>query len=331
MTLRGHISRGPRLHFRFQFFSFLQLHPRRRGVVAAGAAASLQQLQMHKVYFRPFVPLNPNQPISQPQQTNLSTPLNQSLNPNQPISQPQQTNLSTPTNQSLNPNQQISQSQQTNVSTPTNRSLNSNQPISHSHQTNLSTPNKQSLNSNKPISQPHQTNLSTPTNQSLNPTNQSLNPNQPISQPQPLFQPQTTLLSTTIKLLVISNHNKITPIQQLPFNHNQPTLFNPTKNVLNQPTNTSIHIVDQHLKFNHLGSHRTCWQKKILTSIKSDTNLNQPTNKNQERSGSRLDSLSKQLPTTKSLSTIRRRKAENQKQVKQNAYHQQKDSQDCID
>ena len=88
------------------FFSFLQLHQRRRGVGAAGAAASLQQLQMHKVYFRPFVPINPNQPISQPK---------------------------------------------------------------------------------------------------------------------PLFQPQTTLLSTTIKLLVISNHNKISPIQQLPFNHNQPT------------------------------------------------------------------------------------------------------------
>ena len=55
------------------------------------------------------------------------------------------------------------------------------------------------------------------------PTNQSLNPNQPISQPQPLIQPQTTLISTTIKLLIISNHNKISPIQQLPFNHNQPT------------------------------------------------------------------------------------------------------------
>ena len=104
------------------FFSFLQLHPRRRGVLAVGAAASLQQLQMHKVYFRPFVPLNPNQPISQSQQTNLSTPTNLPLNPKQP-----------------------------------------------------------------------------------------------------LFQPQTTLLSTTIKLLVISNHYKISPIQQLPFNHNQPT------------------------------------------------------------------------------------------------------------
>ena len=48
--------------------------------------------------------------------------------------------------------------------------------------------------------------------------------------------------------------------------------------------------------------------------------MNQPKNKNQERSGSRLDSLSKQLPTTKSLATIGMRKAENQKQVKQSAY-----------
>ena len=61
-------------------------------------------------------------------------------------------------------------------------------------------------------------------------------------------------------------------------------------------------------------------KKKILTGINSDTNFNQPKNKNQERSGSRLDSLSKQLPTTNSLATIRRRKAENQKQVKQSAY-----------
>ena len=72
------------------FFSFL--HQRRRGVGAAGAAASLQQLQMHKVYFRPFVPINPNQPISQPQPTNILTPNNPPLNNNKTINnlQPQQ-------------------------------------------------------------------------------------------------------------------------------------------------------------------------------------------------------------------------------------------------
>ena len=113
------------------FFSFLQLHQRRRGVGAAGAAASLQQLQMHKVYFRPFVPINPKQPISQPQTTNISTPTT--------------------------------------------------------------------------------------------------------------LQHNTTLISTTIKLLVISNHNKISPIQQLPFNHNQPTSSTqPTTFSTNVPIPQSI-------------------------------------------------------------------------------------------